>query len=76
MIQWLTYNSKAIAGYPMGDPSEREFPVYLPPHYNPQRKEPYPLVFILAGWGGKSAGYIADDSAFGISLPKRLDQAY
>ncbi len=75
MIQWLKHESRALKGYPMKDPYVREFPVYLPPNYDANRKEPYPVAFILAGWGGKSCAYLADDSAFGVSLPKRLDQA-
>lgn len=75
MIQWLSFESQALAGFPMNDTLKREFPVYLPPHYDSNRAEPYPLVVILAGWGGKGSGYIADDSAFGLSLPKLLDRA-
>lgn len=59
----------------MGDAPTRDFPVYLPPNYDSTAREPYPLIFFLAGWGGKSSAYVADDSAFGVSLPKRLDRA-
>lgn len=75
MINWITHESEALAGFPMGDPHQRTFPIYLPPGYDKRRKEPYPLVFLLAGWGSKSAKYIADDSAFDLSLPARFDRA-
>ena len=75
MIQWLTHSSDALRGFAMKDPHERTFPVYLPPHYDPKRQEPYPVVFFLAGFSGKGATYISDVSAFGTALPDRLDQA-
>jgi len=59
----------------MGDPHIREFPVYLPPGYDSKRSAPYPVAIILAGWGGKGSAYITEDSAFGLSLAKRLDKA-
>lgn len=74
MIEWVSHESTALKNFPMGDSNQRQFPVYLPPDYDSKRKEPYPVIYILAGYGSKGASYIADDSAFGISLPKRLDQ--
>jgi enterochelin esterase-like enzyme len=75
MIQHLKVISQAIKGFPMGDAHERDLPVYLPPTYKKNRKEPYPVVFFLAGWGNKGSAYLSDDSAFGISLQARFDQA-
>ncbi len=59
----------------MGDPHEREFPIYLPPGYSKDDPARYPVVFFLAGFSGKGAAYIADDSAFGTPLPRRFDRA-
>lgn len=59
----------------MGDAHERTFPVYLPPGYDPKRATPYPLVFLLSGWGAKSSHYIAEDSAFDVPLTTRWDRA-
>ncbi|MDB5038943.1 MAG: esterase family protein [Bacteriovoracaceae bacterium] len=75
MIEWLTFSSKALKGFPMGDPHERVFPVYLPPGYSRKRAEPYPVVFLLAGWSGRSSSYVNDSSVFQIPLQARLDQA-
>lgn len=75
MLDWVHYSSKAIRGFPMHDPHERKFPIYLPPNYNPKRKEPYPVVFILAGWAGRSSKYVSDGSVFDIPMDQRLDQA-
>jgi enterochelin esterase-like enzyme len=75
MIEWHSFSSQAIQGYPLGDPHVRSFPIYLPPGYDRKRKLPYPTVFLLAGWGAKSSKYIAEDSAFDPSLPERFDKA-
>ncbi len=74
MIETVTFSSQAIKGFPMGDPFERSFPLYLPPGYS-KTAGPYPVVFFLAGFGGKGSGYLSDDSAFGISLQARFDAA-
>jgi enterochelin esterase family protein len=75
MIDWLTFSSKAIRGFPMGDAHERRFPVYLPPGYDRKRSEPYPVVFMLAGWSGRASTYLSRDSVFGQPLDQRLDRA-
>ncbi len=58
----------------MGDPHVRNVPVYLPPDYSERRPEPYPVVFMLAGWSGRGAHYLADGGAFSFTLTERLDQ--
>jgi enterochelin esterase-like enzyme len=74
MTEWIDYTSRAIAGFPMGDPPTRSFPIYLPPDYHRSQKK-YPVVFFLAGYSGKGSGYLADDSAFGLPLQARFDNA-
>jgi enterochelin esterase family protein len=59
----------------MGDTHKRKLAVYLPPKYDPKRQEPYPVVFVLAGWSGRSSKYLSEDSVFEIPLHERLDQA-
>lgn len=74
MIEWIEFDSpKALKGFPMGDPSLRRFPVYLPPGYS--AKSELPVVYFLAGFSGKGAGYINESSAFDIGLPTRFDKA-
>lgn len=75
MIEWVTHTSRAIEGFPMGDPATRDFPVYLPPGFRIQPSKPYPVVFFLAGFSGKGSTYLSDDSAFGVPLQKRFDKA-
>ena len=63
MIEWLEHSSDAIKGFPMGDPHERKFPIYLPPGYDEKKKDGYPVVFLLAGWGGRSSKYVSGERA-------------
>jgi S-formylglutathione hydrolase FrmB len=46
-----TFDSEILKGNPLGDPSERRFPVYLPPSYDGSN-ESYPVVFLLTGFTG------------------------
>jgi enterochelin esterase-like enzyme len=75
MIECLTYSSQAIKNFPMGDPHERALSVYLPPGYDQKRSDPYPVVFILAGYGSRSASYLSDNSIFTPSLATFFDKA-
>ncbi len=75
MIEWLQHSSKAIRGFPLGDPHERRFPVYLPPNYSPKNSQPYPVVFMLAGWSGRGARYLQEESVFVPTLDQRFDRA-
>lgn len=75
MIERLEFETKSLKGFPVAGPTKRKLPVYLPPQYDPQRASGYPVALILSGWGSRSASYLADDSAFGISLEERFDRA-
>ena len=37
--------SRLLAGNPLGDPCERDVPVWLPPGYDPEGSARYPLLF-------------------------------
>ena len=73
MIQWVQHSSKAIKGFPMGDAHERKFPVYLPSDYNPKRSDPYPVIFMLAGWSGRGSHYLQEENIFTPSLDQKID---
>ncbi len=75
MIEVLKHSSLAIKGFPMGDPHERSLSVYLPPEYSAKRSEPYPVLFVLAGWAGRSSKYLSDGSVFETPLHLKLDEA-
>jgi enterochelin esterase-like enzyme len=72
-VRIFEHDSEVLRGNPMGDPHARKLPVYLPPGYSERRKDPYPVVFMLAGWSGRGAHYLADGGAFSHSLVDRLD---
>lgn len=55
-IQRLVHDSAVLADNPLGDPSRRELPVYLPPDVEP---DGLPLIAVLAGYGGVGAGALS-----------------
>lgn len=73
-VRAFDHTSSVLVGNAMGDPAQRKLPVYLPPGYSERRRDPYPVVFMLAGWSGRGAHYLNDGGAFAWSLPERLDQ--
>jgi S-formylglutathione hydrolase FrmB len=44
--------SEALAGNPLGDPSKRPVPVYLPAGYDAQGSRRYPALYVLHGYTG------------------------
>lgn len=64
-------NSKILAGNPLGDPTERELYVYVPPGYD--RSKRYPAVLAIVGFGG-TGGYLFNVDALGEPLDRRLDR--
>ncbi len=53
-IQYLQHESQVLKANPLGDPSSRKLPVYLPPGYDERPRERYPVIWVLApfaSWG-------------------------
>jgi enterochelin esterase family protein len=73
-VRYFEHTSELLRDNPMGNPHVRRVPVYLPPGYDSRRRDPYPVVFMLAGWPGRGASYLADGGAFGELLVDRLDE--
>lgn len=69
-IEILECRSKVLRGNPLGDPSLRRVPVYLPPSY--PRKH-YPVYFMLTGFTGFGE-MLLQRGAWSESLPERLDR--
>lgn len=65
--------SRLLAGNPLGDPCERDVPVWLPPGYDAEGSVRYPVLFGLAGFTGTGASFLAYDWYQG-TLPERLDR--
>ena len=52
-VERLVVDSEVLAGNPLGDPSRRELPVYVPP-----AEGDLPVVFVLAGFTGRGQSYL------------------
>lgn len=67
-----TVRSAVLAGNPMGDPSERRVPVYLPPDYDAASSR-YPVVYFLAGFSGGGV-FVLNETMWGETLAQRVDR--
>ena len=65
-------SSEVLKGNPLGDPTERDLFVYLPPGYDDNTRE-YPVLVGLAGFTGTGGKYFNVDP-LGGSLDQRLDR--
>ncbi|HEY1975695.1 MAG TPA: alpha/beta hydrolase-fold protein [Candidatus Baltobacteraceae bacterium] len=50
--------STALAGNPLGDPSERPLAVYVPPGYDEEASRRYPVLYVLHGYTGNVAALL------------------
>ncbi len=71
-IEWLHHSSELLAGNPLGDPSIREHPVYLPPCYG-QGDRHYPVLWCLAAYTNAGPGQL-NWRNHGENLAQRLDR--
>jgi S-formylglutathione hydrolase FrmB len=71
MIVNLNHSSKILQNNPLGDKSERDLFVYLPPDYEKSTKR-FPTVYCLSGFTGRGK-MMLNDNAFSPSLDERLD---
>jgi S-formylglutathione hydrolase FrmB len=65
--------SNVLQGNLPGDPTERTLPVYLPPGYDDNPSQHYPVIYVLAGHGGSGPLMLAP-AAWGESFPERIDR--
>ncbi len=72
-VELFELESALLAGNPLGDPTRRATPVYLPPSYDTQPERSYPTIFVLAGFTGQGR-MMLHESAWGETLPERLDR--
>jgi S-formylglutathione hydrolase FrmB len=61
----------SLEGNPLGDPSTRTTPVYLPPGYS-KNEGHYPVVYFLHGFTGSGRQWL-NATAFTANVPERLD---
>ncbi len=72
-VQIETVGSVVLKGNPLGDPSVRQVPVYLPPSYGSARGRRYPVIYFLAGFtsGGRT---LLHYHPWRENLPERFDR--
>ena len=71
MVVNLKHQSKILQNNVLGDKTERDLFVYLPPDYD-NSTERYPTVCCLSGFTGRGK-MMLNDNAFSLSLDERLD---
>src|SRR6187431_3203078 len=67
-----TFDSKILKKNPLDDPSERSFPVYLPPSYFESEKR-FPVAYLLSGFSGKGIMNL-NVSFLSENIHERLDR--
>jgi enterochelin esterase family protein len=72
-IETLLLDSAALAGNPLGDPSRRAVPVWLPPSYDHEPGRRYPCIYWLAGFASTGAG-LFQGGPWEPSLADRLER--
>ena len=67
------FESKSLMGNPLGDPSIRRVPVYLPYDPDEQPSDRYPSVYLLAAFAARGIKFL-NDSLWEENIPERLDR--
>ena len=62
----------SLENNPLGDPSRRKLPVYLPPGYG-SASERYPVAYFLHGFTGSGMSWL-NFPGFSLSVPERMDR--
>jgi S-formylglutathione hydrolase FrmB len=66
-----SFHSRCLEGNPLGDPADRDIPVYLPDGYDNSRD--WPLLLILAGFTGSSRTHL-NWMPWGETMPERIER--
>jgi enterochelin esterase family protein len=72
-VEVHTFESRLLVGNPLGDPSTRRVPVYLPEGYDQETARHYPVLYALAGFTGSGLSFLNWDW-YQPTLPERLDR--
>ncbi|MGH2829399.1 MAG: alpha/beta hydrolase [Actinomycetota bacterium] len=67
------FHSRLLVDNPLGDPSDRATPVYLPPSYDESPTRRYPVIFAIAGFTGNGP-MLLNPSFLEDALDERLDR--
>lgn len=71
-IDELTFESRVLAGNPLGDPADRPLWVYLPPGYHDEPGRRYPTIYLIQGMTGQLDMW-RNRSAFRPNTPELVD---
>jgi poly(3-hydroxybutyrate) depolymerase len=72
-VEMVAVESAALASNPLGDPSVRATPVYLPNGYDDEPSRRYPVIYVLAGYAGHGRLMVAERS-FAERLDERIER--
>lgn len=72
-VERFLLHSDALRGNPLGDPADREVPVYLPPGYDDEPSRRYPVVMLLTGYTGRGSMSL-NRSGWGEGIDQRMDR--
>ncbi len=71
----LVVDSLSLSGNLLGDPTRRLLPVYVPPQYDSEPEQRFPVVFYLAGyagWGGQKLGEKSWEEPIHLALDRLI----
>ena len=71
-IEIFRHESRLLQDNPLGDPTEREIGVYLPPSYDSASSRRFPIVLFLPGYTGTGL-QLLNRGAWSLALDRRLD---
>lgn len=71
-VRSFDFESAALAGNALGDPTTRQVWVYLPPGYDAD-EDAYPVLFVLTGFTGRGRMAL-NDGAWSPPLDQRMDR--
>lgn len=67
--------SPALAGNPLGDPTERPLWVYVPPGYDDAPERRYPAIYVIQGYTGQGVMWW-NRNAYRTSFPEAVDRVF
>ena len=73
-IERIKVHGASLEGSLEGDPADRDVSVYLPPSYSTQKKQRYPVLYLLHGYMDNDINWFGEKHVF-VDAPKAIDAA-
>jgi S-formylglutathione hydrolase len=73
-VERIKVHGASLEGNLEGDPADRDVSVYLPPSYRTQKKERYPVLYLLHGYMDNDINWFGEKHVF-VDAPKAIDAA-